>query len=72
MDVNIYMESTGEPITLHVGHSVKERRIDKYLHNRFNNFSLPDQVDGAILGERYVEVDAREDVPSSDIDISDV
>ena len=24
---------------LHVGHSIKERRIDKYLHGRFSNFS---------------------------------
>jgi 23S rRNA pseudouridine1911/1915/1917 synthase len=26
-------------ITVQVGHSVRERRIDKYLHNRFSNFS---------------------------------
>lgn len=26
-------------LTLHVGHSVRERRIDKYLHRRFSNFS---------------------------------
>jgi len=28
-----------EPMTLHVGSSIKERRIDKYLHGRFSNFS---------------------------------
>ncbi len=28
-----------EPLTLHVGHTVKERRIDKYLHDRFKNLS---------------------------------
>jgi len=27
------------PLILHVGHSVKERRLDKYLHGRFSNFS---------------------------------
>ncbi|MDD5064620.1 MAG: RluA family pseudouridine synthase [Phycisphaerae bacterium] len=26
-------------LTLHVGNSVRERRIDKYLHRRFSNFS---------------------------------
>jgi 23S rRNA pseudouridine1911/1915/1917 synthase len=26
-------------LTLHVGHSVRQRRIDKYLHGRFSNFS---------------------------------
>ncbi len=28
-----------EPLTLHVGHSIKERRLDKYLHGRFSNLS---------------------------------
>jgi len=28
-----------EPLTLRVGASIKERRIDKYLHGRFSNFS---------------------------------
>ena len=28
-----------EPLTLHVGHTIKERRIDKYLHGRFKNLS---------------------------------
>ena len=27
------------PLILHVGHSIKERRVDKYLHGRFSNFS---------------------------------
>jgi len=27
------------PLTLHVGNSIKERRVDKYLHNRFSNLS---------------------------------
>jgi len=31
-------ESTG-PLTLQVGSSIKERRVDKYLHGRFSNFS---------------------------------
>ena len=28
-----------ELLTLHVGHSIKERRLDKYLHGRFSNYS---------------------------------
>ncbi|MCK4292218.1 MAG: RluA family pseudouridine synthase, partial [Planctomycetes bacterium] len=32
-------EPGGEPLTLHVGSSIKERRIDKYLHGRFSNLS---------------------------------
>ena len=28
-----------EPLTLHVGNSIKERRVDKYLHGRFSNYS---------------------------------
>jgi 23S rRNA pseudouridine1911/1915/1917 synthase len=31
-------ESIG-PLTLQVGSSIKERRVDKYLHGRFSNFS---------------------------------
>jgi 23S rRNA pseudouridine1911/1915/1917 synthase len=31
-------ESSG-PLTLQVGSSIKERRVDKYLHGRFSNFS---------------------------------
>jgi 23S rRNA pseudouridine1911/1915/1917 synthase len=27
------------PLTLHVGSAIKERRLDKYLHNRFSNLS---------------------------------
>src|SRR3989339_900445 len=29
----------GEPLTLRVGDCVKERRLDKYLHGRFSNYS---------------------------------
>ncbi len=29
----------GQPVTLHVGVSLRERRIDKYLHGRFRNLS---------------------------------
>jgi len=32
-------EPGGEPVTLRVGSSIKERRIDKYLHGRFSNLS---------------------------------
>jgi len=28
-----------EPLTLHVGNVIKERRLDKYLHGRFSNLS---------------------------------
>ena len=36
---NATEDKSRQPLTLHVGHSIKERRIDKYLHNRFSNFS---------------------------------
>lgn len=32
-------EVYGQPLTLHVGVSIRERRIDKYLHGRFRNLS---------------------------------
>ena len=32
-------EVSGEPLILRVGSSIKERRIDKYLHGRFCNYS---------------------------------
>ena len=32
-------DSRCQPLTLHVGHSVKERRVDKYLHGRLSNLS---------------------------------
>ena len=30
---------SGEPLVLRVGNSIKERRLDKYLHGRFSNIS---------------------------------
>ncbi|MFB0552121.1 MAG: RluA family pseudouridine synthase [Phycisphaerae bacterium] len=32
-------DAENEPLTLHVGSAIKERRLDKYLHNRFSNLS---------------------------------
>jgi len=32
-------ETGGEPVTLRVGSSIQERRLDKYLHGRFSNLS---------------------------------
>ena len=32
-------DTENEPLTLHVGNAIKERRLDKYLHNRFSNLS---------------------------------
>ena len=32
-------DATCEPLILFVGNSIKERRIDKYLHGRFSNYS---------------------------------
>jgi 23S rRNA pseudouridine1911/1915/1917 synthase len=32
-------DESGGPLTLQVGSSIKERRVDKYLHGRFSNFS---------------------------------
>jgi len=33
------LDELEEPLTLQVGSSIKERRIDKYLHGRFSNYS---------------------------------
>jgi len=33
------MSDARERLTLQVGNSIKERRVDKYLHGRFNDFS---------------------------------
>lgn len=41
-DNNSQIEAPDEfsgPLTLKVGNSIKERRVDKYLHGRFSNFS---------------------------------
>jgi 23S rRNA pseudouridine1911/1915/1917 synthase len=32
-------DTRSQPLTLHVGHSVKDRRVDKYLHDRLSNVS---------------------------------
>lgn len=32
-------DAEGEPLKLKVGHSIRERRLDKYLNRRFSNFS---------------------------------
>lgn len=32
-------DDNDQPLTLHVGVSIKERRVDKYLHGRFRNLS---------------------------------
>ncbi|MHC4508506.1 MAG: RluA family pseudouridine synthase [Planctomycetota bacterium] len=39
-----------EPLTLRVGPSIKERRLDKYLHGRFSNFSRRFIQDAIKLG----------------------
>lgn len=36
---NERMDAESGPLTLHVGNSIKERRLDKYLHGRFSNHS---------------------------------
>lgn len=38
-DIPEELELGGEPVSLRVGSSIKERRIDKYLHGRFSNLS---------------------------------
>lgn len=32
-------DTESEPMKLHVGHSIRERRLDKYLHGRFSDYS---------------------------------
>lgn len=36
---NVKADELHQPVTLRVGKSIKERRIDKYLHGRFSNLS---------------------------------
>ena len=39
MESFVPLETASGPVTLHVGPSIKERRLDKYLHGRFGNHS---------------------------------
>jgi len=39
MDEHSLSRDRDEPLTLYVGHSILERRLDKYLHGRFRNLS---------------------------------
>lgn len=43
-------DAESEPLTLRVGPSIKERRLDKYLHGRFSNFSRRFIQDAIKLG----------------------
>ena len=47
-------EPGGEPLTLRVGNSIKERRIDKYLHGRFSNLSRRFLQDAIKAGTVFV------------------
>ena len=38
-DKHGWPDTESEPMTLHVGHSIRERRLDKYLHGRFGDLS---------------------------------
>ncbi|MBA7661453.1 Ribosomal large subunit pseudouridine synthase D [subsurface metagenome] len=38
-NTNNIPDNADKPLVLHVGHSIKDRRIDKYLHSRFGNYS---------------------------------
>jgi len=55
-------EPASEPLKLRVGHSIKQRRIDKYLHGRFSNLSRR-FIQGAIRAGA-VTVNGREVKPS--------
>ena len=51
-----------EPLILHVGNSIKERRLDKYLHGRFSNLSRHSIQDAIKAGS--VQVNGKIAKPS--------
>ncbi len=63
-------EPGGEPLTLHVGSSIKERRIDKYLHGRFSNLSRRFLQDAIKAGA--VKVNGKTVRPSFKLSPADV
>ncbi len=56
------IENQESSITLHVGHSIKERRLDKYLHGRFSNLSRCFLQDAIKAG--FVQVNGKPAKPS--------
>ncbi|GAI77162.1 unnamed protein product, partial [marine sediment metagenome] len=63
-------EPGGEPLTLRVGSSIKERRIDKYLHGRFSNLSRRFLQDAIKAGA--VKVNGKTVKPSFKLGPADV
>lgn len=63
-------EPGGESLTLHVGSSIKERRIDKYLHGRFSNLSRRFLQDAIKAGA--VKVNGKTVKPSFKLGPADV
>jgi 23S rRNA pseudouridine1911/1915/1917 synthase len=57
-------------ITLKVGNSVRERRIDKYLHSRFSNFSRVMLQE--LIKKGFVEVNGKPVKPSFQISPADI
>jgi len=47
-------DTTGRSLTLYVGHTIKDRRIDKYLHGRFRNLSRQSIQDAIKTGNTKV------------------
>lgn len=54
---DITEELFGEPLSLQVGTNIKERRVDKYLHGRFSNYSR--QMIQAVIKEGGVTVNGK-------------
>ncbi len=57
-------------LTLHVGHSVRERRIDKYLHRRFSNFSRVMLQE--IIKQGGVKINGKPVKPSFQVSTGDI
>lgn len=60
--MDVLNEGRDNPLTLRVGNCLQERRLDKYLHGRFNNFSrrfLQDVIRGG-----HVKVNGKKVKPS--------
>jgi 23S rRNA pseudouridine1911/1915/1917 synthase len=62
-------DAESEPLRLQVGHSIKERRLDKYLHSRFSNLSRRLIQDAIKAGS--VKVNGRISKPSFKLSAGD-
>jgi len=63
-------EEGGQHLTLHVGHGIRQRRIDKYLQGRFGQFSRT--MIQKIIKEEAVKVNGNSVKPSAQLKTGDI